>query len=234
MNLHSFAPQNLAHKAAVLIDRTLPHKLAVMIEKCRGLDFSTVVQPEAVGLDPGLSHWSSPSRTKYLAMVLNDFKVTSRDSIIDVGCGKGSAMRTMLRFPFAHIDGVELSDHLGSIAKRNFERLNASRTNVFVCNAALLSNYDLYNIVYFFNPFPCSVMSLVVDRLVESLNRKERELVLIYNNATCNEVIVGTGIFATLGFYPDRWGNGMFVYSNYRGNKSRLSGNMRMQRHSAP
>jgi cyclopropane fatty-acyl-phospholipid synthase-like methyltransferase len=52
---------------------------------------------------------------------LNDLNITANDSIIDIGCGKGSAMLSMLGFPFARVDGVELSQQIGSIAIRNLK-----------------------------------------------------------------------------------------------------------------
>lgn len=218
MTLKSFTPSNVARRIRILLDRL------------RGLDFVTAIQPEDVGLDSNYAYTSSSSGNKYLANLLGDFNITPEDSIIDIGCGKGSAMRTMLKFPFARVDGIELSGQIAAIAVRNFRKLNANRTRIFVCDAPLFNNYDAYNMVYLFNPFPPSVMSRVVDALIQSVRRAERELVMIYNNAVCHDVVVARGVFARKGVYPDEWGNGISIYSNRSGTNSRLSANRRMRR----
>jgi len=218
MNLKLFTIDTLVRLSRKLLDRF------------HGLDFLTVVQPEDVGLDPKRAYGYSPSGNKYLVDLLNDFNISSQDSIIDIGCGKGSAMRTMLKFPFARIDGIELSEHIAAIAVRNFKKLNANRIRVFVCDASLFRDYDAYNIVYLNNPFPSSVMSDVIDALIHSIHRSERELVIVYNYATCHDVVVSQGVFAKKGVYPDEWGKGISIYSNRDGGNSRLSANKGMQR----
>ncbi len=207
MNLNSFTPQNLACRTKLLLERL------------QGLDFLTVIEPEEVGLDSTRAFKSSPSGNKYLEQVLNDFKILPQDAIIDIGCGKGSAMRTMLKFPFTRVDGIELSEHIAGIAIRNFKRLDAQRSRIFVCDASLFTDYDSYNMVYFYNPFPSIVMSGVIDALIQSIHRSERELVIVYNNATCHDVVVSKGIFSKIAVYPDEWDNMICIYSN-RNNKS--------------
>ena len=211
MNLKSVTPGNLAYHSRILLDRFC------------GLDFLTVIQPENVGFDSKYVYRSSPSGGKWLRNVLNDLNILPQDSIIDIGCGKGSAMRTMLKYPFSRVDGIELSEHIAEIAVRNFERLNSNRTRVFVCDASLFRDYDSYNIVYLYNPFPSSVMSVVIDALIQSIHRLEREMVIIYNNATCNDVVVSQGVFAKVCVYPDKWCNGISIYSNRGDGNSRLS-----------
>ncbi len=49
------------------------------------------------------------SGKKYLINLLNDIDITSKDSIIDIGYGKGSAMRTMLKFKTGQIQN-DLND----------------------------------------------------------------------------------------------------------------------------
>ena len=220
MRLKSFTPKNLTQKGRILIERL------------SGLDFQTVIDSEELGLDAKTVYRSSPSGDKYLENLLFDFNITSKDSIIDIGCGKGSAMRIMLRFPFAQVDGLELSDYIAKIAVRNFERLKANRSTIFIGDASQFKKYDVYNIVYLYNPFPCSVMCDVIDNLIQSVKGLDRELIIIYNNATCNNEIVKSGIFSKMGVYPDKWGHLITIYSNRSYENSRLILNKEMQ-HSA-
>lgn len=160
-------------KVKFLTLENLKRKSKILWDIFHGLDFLTVIQPEDVGLDSKKAYRSSPSGDKFLQNLLMDFNISSQDSIIDIGCGKGSAMRTMLKFPFAQVDGIELSEYIAKIAARNFERLKADRSRIFIGNAARFKKYDAYNIVYFYNPFPCNVMLDVVNSLIYSIKKNK-------------------------------------------------------------
>lgn len=220
MNLKTFSPDNLTRHSKLMLERLF------------GLDLITIIHPEDVGLDSKVSHAYEPSGYRNLYNLLKDFNITSEDSIIDIGCGKGSAMLAMLKFPFKKIDGIEISDYIANIAKQNLKRLNFNKkSKVFIGDASLFREYDTYNFVYLFNPFPKSVMSDVIDTLIQSIGRSERELIIIYNNATCNDVIVSKGVFTKVGVYPylNKRGIETSIYSNRSYNNSRLSSNKKMQ-----
>jgi SAM-dependent methyltransferase len=195
----------------------------MLIDRYHGLDFTSIIQPEEVGLDSNYAYLSTPSGDKYLVNVLNGLTITRNDSIIDIGCGKGSAMRTLLKFPFARVDGLELSEHIAAIARGNFKKLKIIRSDVLTCDASTFKDYDAYNFIYLFNPFPCSVMSMVIDNLIQSNHRCPREIVIIYNNPVCNDVVVNQGGFYKLRDYPDEWGNGIYLYSNFDIKHSRMN-----------
>ena len=107
-------------------------------EKLEGVDFSEIIEVEELGLDPSLASHSAPSGNKYLRNVLNQISISNRDAIIDIGSGKGSAMRIMLEFPFHKVDGVELSSQVAEIAQKNFNKLKIPRNRyeLFVMDAA--------------------------------------------------------------------------------------------------
>jgi SAM-dependent methyltransferase len=203
-----------------MIDRVRKTRIKIwsafksLLETLHGLDFTAQVYPHATGLDPAIAYKSSPSGNKYLEAVLNDLKITSADAIIDVGCGKGSAMRTMLKYPFSVIDGVELSDPIASVARRNFDRLKAGKCSVFTMNAADFDAYDPYNLVYFYNPFPAAVMAKVMEHISGSLRRVPRRVVIIYDNPQWGGEILKKKAFRKTNEYPDEWGNRIFIYTN--------------------
>lgn len=217
MNIRSFTPTNVSRKIQITLDRL------------RGLDFLTTVKPEDVGLDPAFVHWSQPSDSRFLSNVLKDFNFTSNDSIIDIGCGKGSAMRTMLRFPFSNIHGIELSESIANIARRNFQVLTEKRVTVFTGDATMFPDYGAYTAAFLFNPFPAIIMSRVIDSIIRSIQESEREFCIIYNSPAFHDAIIEKGVFTRLGSYSDKKGNILSVYSNYSGRISRLSANKGMQ-----
>lgn len=191
-------------------------------EKIRGLDFISIVQPESVGLDSKLAYRSSPSGDEYLNRLLKDCRIQPNDAIIDVGCGKGNALRWMSRFPFATIDGLELSDQLASIARRNFNRLGEKRVTIYTGDARAFEGYDAYDFIYFYNPFPEVVMQDVMQALIQSVERHPRELILIYNNPTCETAVLQSGRFQVMATYPAKWNNRIVLYSNKTPAQSRL------------
>lgn len=189
------------------------------LEQMRGLDFESIVHPGDVGLDPALSFRCSPSGNRFLEAVLRDLTVDRHDRIIDIGCGKGSAMRTMLRHPFSKVAGIELAPAIAGIAKENFRLLREERTAVHNADAALFEQYSDFNFFYLYNPFPASVMEMVLDRIQNSPNGEER--IFIYNNPTCHQIFLSRGL-RHVHTFPDQWGNGIHLYTTASLERSRL------------
>jgi 16S rRNA G966 N2-methylase RsmD len=194
--------------------KNIMRKSSILLDRYRGLDFLTVIQPEEVGLDSSTATRSSPSGNRYLYNLLSDIGITNNDSIIDIGCGKGSAMRTMLKYPFARVDGVEISEHIAEIARRNFKKLNEKKCNIFHCDASIFQHYGQYNMFYFYNPFPAEIMSKVISNISHSISGADKEALIIYNNPVCHDLLIGHGKFLKIKEYPDEWGNKIYIYSN--------------------
>jgi len=192
----------------------ISRKVRIFTERIRGVDFSTVIQPEEMGFDSKLVSHSSPSGNKYLINVLDDLGITNQDSILDIGSGKGSAMQTMLKYPFSRVDGIELSNYLAIVATQNFKKLKASRSEIFNCDATSFNDFRNYNIFYLYNPFPEETMFKVINNLSHSAKDIEGKCRLIYNNPVCHDVIIQQGFFSKIKEYPDEWGNKIFVYSH--------------------
>lgn len=178
-----------------------------------GLDFSSIISSEEVGLDPRFFYRSSPSGGKYLFDILKRIDITEKDSIIDVGCGKGSAMRTMLKFSFGRVDGMEASEKIAESAVNNFKKLKEGRVKIFACDATDFDKYEECNFFYFYNPFPCQVMLRVIEKIKLASQNLDKEIFIIYNNPICHNVIVNNG-FNIISDFPDEWGNKIYLYSN--------------------
>src|SRR2546425_424286 len=114
--ISKFTPERILRKSSLLVQ-----------EIVYGVDISRIVYPEEVGLDPKYVVESGPSWDKYLVRVLKDLHINNQDTILDIGCGKGSAMLSMLKFPFARVDGIELSKEISEIAIRNLTKLKKQR-----------------------------------------------------------------------------------------------------------
>ena len=107
-------------------------------------------------------------------------------------------MRTMLRFPFSQVDGIELSEQLAGIARSNLKRIGQGRTTIYSANAVDFERYGSYSHYYFYNPFPGSVMEATLKRIqdADSVSGK----FLIYNNPTCRSLVEAAGFVSMSSF----------------------------------
>src|SRR5512143_2024277 len=129
--------------------KLLELRLRCLHEKMKGVDFTSLSKPEDLGLDSSVAYASAPSGDKWLRRAFNNLPISAEDSIIDIGCGKGSAMKIMLEFPFSAVDGIELSDEIARIAGNNFRRLRISpeRYQIITADACEFNRLDSYNYV---------------------------------------------------------------------------------------
>lgn len=155
------------------------------------IDFTKTSLAE-LGLTADCANAHEASRGE-LDEVLKRIHITDTDAIIDIGCGKGAAMVTMANYPFHKIAGLDLSPKMIDVAERNLSRLLLrKRTRLFCCDATLFSEWDEYTHIYFFNPFPCQIMSAVMENVKASLVRRPRHLTIIYNTPNCyQEILIG-------------------------------------------
>jgi SAM-dependent methyltransferase len=190
----------------------LIRRIEICYEALFGLDFLIVNSLEDLGLDSKLVSKCSPSGNKFLKNVFLDLNITTLDSVLDIGCGKGSALRVLSKFQFSKVDGVEISKYLTSKAVNNFKILKNRKVKIFNNNVLEFKNYNEYNYFYLYNPFP----SLIFKQFLKILNKqvKSKKITLIYNNPICHDLLIRDG-FELNQSYPDMWGNGINVYVKY-------------------
>ena len=182
------------------------------LDPLRGLDFQSVALPEDLGLDPTVVFPSSPSGGGELRRLLQEIEIGAASRALDIGSGKGSAIRTMLRFPFARVDGLEVAPELAAVARSNFARLHETRTTIFTADATRFDRYRDYDFLYLYSPFPAAVMTQCMTRVVESVDEHPRTVTILYVNTHCHDQIVATGrvTFEPMGRTPH--GNDIRLY----------------------
>jgi SAM-dependent methyltransferase len=161
---------------------------------CRRIDLGNVGVDD-LKLSAENSHDYADSGGAELEKVLDSFKITSQDAIIDFGCGKGGALITLARYPFSKITGVEISPKLIDIARRNLHKLWIHNVNIECCDATEFTDLDDYNYFYFFSPFPCPVMQSVIGNIEKSLLCRPRKATIIYLNPECHDAVVTDKVF---------------------------------------
>jgi 16S rRNA G966 N2-methylase RsmD len=124
--------------------------------------------------------------------------ICSNDSFIDIGCGKGYVLTWAAKQPYKKVTGIDIDTQLIHIAKNNLSILNLqNRVDVLVADAANF-DYDEYNHLFFFDPFPEEIMKLTIDCTCKSLKRKPRELTIIYHKPTHHHLFMETGLFQVI------------------------------------
>ena len=144
-------------------------KIEIFYDKIYGLDFLSVIPLKELGLDDSVVVQGSPSGNKYLYNVLKDLDIKEHNSILDIGCAKGSAIKYFSKFPFKKIDGLELSESLSKICTNNFSILKINNVKVHNICATEFKGYNDYNFFYLYNPFPEIIMKKVIDCLKKQI-----------------------------------------------------------------
>ncbi len=168
---------------------------------------------EELSLPEDRCHYYADSGGPHLDKVLKTLKITARDSVVDFGSGKGGALITLSRYPFARIAGVEISPVLVTIAKENFAKLDIKNVTMNVCDAVNFADLDEFNYFYFFSPFPAAVMSAVVRNIRASLTNKPRKATIIYFNPECHDAMVTDSPFVKINEFNHHELK-FYIYSN--------------------
>ena len=158
----------------------------------QGLDF-TSAEPEEFGITDKTVVRSSPSGNKFLANTIKHLKVNSGNSILDIGCGKGDAIRLFMTFPFKTISGIEYSPIITEIARKNFSVLDKKkRVKIINCNAVDFEEYRNYDFFYLYHPFTEEIMRKVIPKIINQ--RTGLKTIIIYNNPVCANVFFELGL----------------------------------------
>jgi SAM-dependent methyltransferase len=148
----------------------------------------------SVGLVPIeslLAHWTDchdyfPSSFRALKRVLDDLDIQAVDVFVDYGCGMGRALVLAARMPFSRLYGVEVSERLLDVARRNLQAaLAPSRLADVTLVAGNALNFRLpaaASVLYFYNPFHGGILSAVMADIERSLHESPRPLRIVFNN----------------------------------------------------
>ncbi|HEY4760908.1 MAG TPA: class I SAM-dependent methyltransferase [Thermoguttaceae bacterium] len=180
--------------------------------RTRGIDLE-YVSCKDLGLSEGTYGHHSATPGPELEKVLKTLNIGPRDSIIDLGCGKGGALITMASFPFAKIAGLEICQEMAAVAEANLSKLGINRLKIYCANALDFHALDDFNYIYLYNPFLGEIFEQFIKNLQESLARRPRAITIIYRNPKCHEAGVANGLFKRINimeYGPHPW----FIYTN--------------------
>jgi SAM-dependent methyltransferase len=113
---------------------------------------------------------------------------------VDLGCGKGRPLiQFARRFPVDRVVGVEYDPGLAEVCRENLRRTQrhhkALAWEVLVGDARSFEIPDDTTIVYIANPFDGDVFAEALERIVESYDRRPRDLRLAYVHPVEREAV---------------------------------------------
>jgi len=146
-------------------------------EAPKGLDFARNYYPYGEGSD---KVWYERTHERHIREIFSCFEDRSLP-VLDIGCGKGYALYCLNKMGFTKLTGLEYTDYLSGIAKKNMKALGLEdKVEIIKGDAAEFEDYDEYQIIYMFHPFDGNIMGNVVKYAERSLARKPREFTVVY------------------------------------------------------
>ncbi|MGG0237957.1 methyltransferase [Bacillus rhizoplanae] len=152
--------------------------------------YDAVLNIKTVGEQKGFYeslHYHRYEPTPYLALeqLFNKYELKSSDRVVDFGCGKGRLNFYIHHFYHASVVGIEMNETFYQEAMENrdsyLKKAKKSKDKIhFHCCLAQEYEIDpLDNRFYFFNPFSVQVFMNVVNNILLSVERVEREVELV-------------------------------------------------------
>ena len=188
--------------------KKLKRRIAILIDKIFGYDFLTTVSQEELGLDPNNFSRCSPSGNKYLSNILNNMRINNSYSIMDIGCGKGSVLNILVKYPFNKICGIEVSEDLFITCKKNMKKINDQRLIIYNMDAGNFEDFQNYNFFYMYNPCSEKILKPIIKKIAIQCASNTQ---IIYNNPKHENILYENG-FIDISEFEDEWGNGIKLY----------------------
>lgn len=141
-------------------------------------------------------------------------KIDFNSAFIDLGSGKGRAMILAAIAGFKKIYGVEFSPELNSISKQNLSNFSKKfhadvDFDVIEVNAKKYQFETDVKLVYMANPFGPDIIFKVLENIDKSLEKKSREILIVYFNPLQEKIITSFG-WQTVAEYSDPSGQILF------------------------
>ncbi len=156
------------------------------LERYYGIETNKVVYLSELALDHA-------ERREYAPVDFNDFDtllarltVTKEQNIfIDFGSGMGRALVLAARAPFKKVIGIELSDDLNDIARKNISRamprLRCRNIEVVSIDATEAEFPNDPTVMFFNNPFSGEILDRVLQNIRRSHSLNPRSITIVCN-----------------------------------------------------
>jgi SAM-dependent methyltransferase len=184
----------------------------LLFERRLGVRTSGDIALEELGIAADGRVMYRPAGWLLLRRILPPDAVTTDDVFLDIGSGMGRAVLLAAAYPFRRVIGVELSTELVDVARDNVDRCRARLR----CKDVVLVNADAVEyeipddvtVVFMNNPVRGASFAAVVERVLDSYDRRPRTMRIVYANPIEEPALLSTGRIRmnrrTRGFRPGR------------------------------
>ncbi len=192
--LYKFLKNNI--KSQILIKAY--YKVKVFFERLQGLDFSQMESLDDLKLQKENSEQYETTKLFELKKWLKYIPQNIKYNAIDFGSGKGTVLMALAKTKnFQNIYGIEISKNINNIARKNLEKKEIN--NVYLINIDAsdtpINIINECNFFFFYNPFPYNVFKRVFDKIETSIQKNNRDIIIIYFNPVHCDIIENSHFF---------------------------------------
>lgn len=156
--------------------------LEFLEKKHKDIDFSYVTKEERPDLYSGEYYESKPFDHSSIDHVFEEIKALPCEKrFLDIGCGKGQILLMAAMSEMKKIGGIEWNADIAEICRNNMDKLGVS-ADIMTGDATEYVDIDGYSIFFFYNPFGENGIRKVVNNILESRKRRNRDIFLVYGN----------------------------------------------------
>ena len=153
---------------------------SLLFEKIRGTDY-VMIHEEMNGEQNCGNYTMSPN--KVLRRVFEDIDDIPEKGFIDVGSGKGYAVKMAAKEGFRISGGVEYNKYLYDICVNNLKLDGISAEYVYHGMAQDYDGYDQFDVFYFNNPFGAEIIAEVAKKIMDTHKEKKCRCYYLNPNA---------------------------------------------------
>ena len=170
-------------------------------ERLRGLDFSMPTAGE-ITRNTVENYGYCKTSERHIKRILKMLPVDAGDGCyLDVGCGKGLTIKAAKDLNYKKVGGIDLDERLINIAKQNMKKLKIEDVSFHLVNAMEFEGYGEYNVFFFFNPFDNTVLTPVIQKILDSVKENRRKIYVIYHHPKYREVMENAGLKEIVSIY---------------------------------
>ncbi len=145
-----------------------------------------------------VSYYTSSRLFEYLQPA--DFRTT----LLDAGSGKGRILAMGAAYGFSDIIGIDFSKKLCDAAAKVCRSIKSRYPDTSITIECVDARHycipDTVGVIFLYNPFDAVVMDKFIQKVSESLSRKNRPLKILYANPQCKQQWLDAGFQETASF----------------------------------
>lgn len=165
-----FDPEISFRQKWVAFWRYVGMTFGLIIEKIRGVDYALIYHEDNSA--PHCGNYTMSPR-KVLKRIFKDTENIEEKGFIDIGSGKGYAVKLASRAGFRLGGGAEYNPHLYDISISNLNKDKVSTEFVVCGDARDFEHYGEFDVFYFNNPFEAEILVQVLKKIYETHTDKK-------------------------------------------------------------